>query len=354
MPELGRVGKAVRVATILGRGASATRRSDVMQQSWGWWIGFNVAVLIMLALDLGVFHRKSHEVKFKEAIFWSVVWTLAAGIFNLGLWLGWFGAYPPELRGRAALEFLTGYLIERSLSFDNLFVFAVIFSYFAVPRIYHHRVLFWGILGALVFRAIFIFGGLELIRHFEWMVLVFGGFLILTGIKLAVSKDQEIQPERNPMVRLMRKLVPLSDHYVGGKFVARVEGRRLATPLLLVLVFLETTDVIFALDSIPAIIGITRDAFVVYTSNVFAILGLRALYFVLAAFMKMFAYLTYGLALLLVFIGGKMLVEPLLGWHLPIGVALGAVAVILAGAVVASLLWPPKGVANPDAEAERG
>jgi tellurite resistance protein TerC len=313
-----------------------------MEQGWAWWIGFNAAVLVMLALDLGVIHRKSHEVKFKEAMFWSVVWTLAAGVFDLGLWLGWFGTYPPEARGRAALEFLTGYLIERSLSFDNLFVFAVIFTYFAVPRIYHHRVLFWGILGALIFRAAFIFGGLELINRFEWMIFVFGAFLIFTGVKLGLAKDQEIQPEKNPIVRLMRRFVPLSPGYVGGKFLARVDGRRLATPLLLVLVFLETTDIVFALDSIPAVFGITRDAFIVFTSNIFAILGLRALYFVLAAFMKMFAYLSYGLAVLLVFIGAKMLAEPLLHQKMPVGVSLGIVAVILAVAVVASILKPPR------------
>ena len=313
-----------------------------MAQSWGWWIGFNVSVLVMLAVDLGVFHRRSHVVKLKEAIFWSIVWTVVALAFNLGVWLGWFGAYPPADRGRVALEFLTGYLIERSLSFDNLFVFAVILSYFAVAPIYHHRVLFYGIIGALVCRAAFIFGGLELIKHFEWMIYVFGGFLIFTGIKLAVMKDAEIQPERNPVLRLARKLLPLSPEYVGGQFFARLNGRWLATPMLLVLIFLETTDVVFALDSIPAIIGITKDAFIVYTSNVFAILGLRALYFVLAAFLRMFHYLSHGLAVLLVFIGGKMVAEPLFHVHVPIGVSLGIVAAILALAVTASLVMPPK------------
>lgn len=319
----------------------------MVTQGWCWWIGFNISVMVMLAVDLGVFHRRSHVVKLKEAIFWSILWTVVALVFNLGIWLGWFGAYAPADRGRVALEFLTGYLIERSLSFDNLFVFAVILGYFAVAPIYHHRVLFYGILGALLCRAAFIFGGLELIERFEWMIYVFGGFLIFTGVKLAVMKDAEIQPERNPILRLARAVLPLSSDYVGGNFFARLDGRWVATPMLLVLIFLETTDVVFALDSIPAIIGITKDAFIVYTSNVFAILGLRALFFVLAAFMRMFHYLSHGLAVLLVFIGGKMVAEPLFHVHMSVGISLGIVAAILAIAVTASLLMPPKSAEAP-------
>ncbi len=313
---------------------------------WGWWVGFNVAVLLMLAADLGLFHRRSHEIRFKEALFWSILWTVVALAFNLGLWGGWFGGYEPGDRNQAALEFLTGYLIERSLSFDNLFVFAVIFTYFAVAPLYHHRVLFYGILGALIFRAIFIFGGLWLIEKFEWMIYVFGVFLIYTGIKLAVSKEKEIQPEKNPVLKLIRRVLPVTEGYVGGRFVARVKGRIYATPLLMVVVFLEMTDIMFALDSIPAIIAVTRDSFIVYTSNVCAILGLRALYFVLAAFMRMFHYLSYGLAVLLVFIGAKMVIEHVGHFHLHTGISLGVVAAILTVAVVTSLLWPPKSAAE--------
>ncbi len=322
-----------------------------MGQSWIWWAGFNVFVLLMLALDLGVFHRRSHEVKFREAILWSVAWITVALIFNLGLWLGWIGSYDqPGERGRVAMQYLTGYVVEKSLSVDNLFVFAMIFTYFAVPRIYHHRVLFYGILGALVCRAIFIFGGLWLIEKFAWMIFVFGGFLIFTGVKLAWSKEQRIEPERNPVLRLVRAILPVSPTYDGGKFFTRSGGRLMATPLLLVLVVLEVTDIVFALDSIPAIIAITHDSFIVFTSNVFAILGLRALFFVLAAFLKIFHYLSYGLAVLLVFIGCKMLAEPIFHWELPTAWSLAVVCVILSAAVAASLLFPP---AKPN-ESEAG
>jgi tellurite resistance protein TerC len=313
----------------------------VMDQSWTWWIGFNVAVLVMLALDLGIVHRKSHVVRIKEALLWSILWTLVALLFNAGIWAGWIGNYPAADRGRVALEFFTGYIIERSLSFDNLFVFAVIFSYFAVPPKFHHRVLFYGILGALLCRAAFIFGGTWLINQFHWMIYVFGVFLILTGIKLGVSKDQEIQPERNPILRLLRRLLPVTDYYIEGRFLAWIDGRLWATPLLLVVVFLELTDVLFALDSIPAIIAITRDTFIIYTSNVMAILGLRALYFLLAAAMGMFHYLSYGLAVLLVFIGFKMLADATFDYQMPIGISLGIVGLILAVAIGGSLLRPP-------------
>lgn len=313
-----------------------------MEQSWGWWLGFGVFVLAMLGVDLGVFHRRSHEVKLKEATLWTLLWIVVALLFNLGLWQGWVGAYDPGLRPRVALEFLTAYLLEKSLSVDNLFVFALIFTYFAVAPRHQHRVLFYGILGALVFRAVFIFGGLWLVERFAWMIYVFGIFLILTGLKLAFSKERQIQPERNPVLRLMRRILPVTDHYSEGRFVVRQAGRVLATPLLLVLVLLETTDVMFALDSIPAVIGVTRDPFIVFTSNVFAILGLRAAYFVLAAFLRMFRFLSIGLAVLLVFIGGKMLVEPWL--HIPVGSSFIVVGSVLVIAVIASLIWPQKPV----------
>jgi tellurite resistance protein TerC len=303
----------------------------------------------------GFFNRRAHTIKLREALLWSGFVVGTALVFNLGSWLGWFGGYETHERARAAAqEFLAGYLMEYSLSVDNLFVFALIFTYFAVPAAYQHRVLYLGILGALVFRGIFIFAGLALVAKFSWMMYVFGALLIVTGIKLAVSKEKEIQPERNPVLRLVRWLLPVSDGYIGGKFLSRVNGRLLATPLLLVLVFVETTDVVFAADSIPAVFGITQDPFIVYTSNVFAILGLRALYFALASFMRMFRYLSYGLALLLVFIGCKMVVEPLIQHKLSAGVSLGIVALILAAAIGASMLWPAKDRQAPPAEGQPG
>ncbi len=294
------------------------------------WIGFNVFVLAMLALDLGVFHRKSHEVKIKEALLWSGVWILLALTFN-GIIYFWRGS-------ETALEFLTGYLIEKSLSVDNIFVFIMIFAYFKVPALYQHKILFWGILGALIMRAIFIATGVTLIQKFHWIIYVFGAFLILTGIKMVAQKDKEFHPEKNPVLKLFRRLMPVTPQYAGDKFFIKQNGRRYATPLFVVLLFIETTDVIFAVDSIPAILAITTDPFIVYTSNVFAILGLRALYFALAGIMQMFHYLAYGLAAILVFVGAKMLLVDF--YKLPIGVALGVVAGILTISVVASLLHP--------------
>lgn len=296
------------------------------------WIGFNVFVLAMLALDLGVFHRKSHEVKIKEALMWSGVWIALALIFNYGLYL-WRGS-------EVALEFLTGYLIEKSLSVDNIFVFIMIFAYFKVPALYQHKVLFWGILGALVMRAIFIAAGVTLIQQFHWVIYVFGAFLILTGIKMALQKDKEIHPEKNPVLKLFRRMMPVTTQYFGDRFFVKQDRRNYATPLFVVLLLIETTDLIFAVDSIPAILAITTDPFIVYTSNVFAILGLRALYFALAGIMQMFHYLAYGLAAILVFVGAKMMLVDF--YKLPIGVALGVVAGILIVSVVASLLRPRK------------
>ncbi|MEK7757043.1 MAG: TerC family protein [Planctomycetota bacterium] len=318
-----------------------------MQTSLPWLIGFNAFVLAVLAIDLGVFHRKAHEIRLKEAIVWVAVWVALAMLFDLGILLGWFGTYEPAARPRAALEFLTGYLIEESLSVDNVFVFAVILSYFAVPPSYQHRVLFFGILGAVVFRGVFIFMGLWLIEKFEWMMYLFGVLLVVTGIKMGMAKDKEIEPERNPVLRLTRRVLPVTEDYRGTKFLTRIDGRLLGTPLLLVLVFIETTDIIFAADSIPAIMAISQDPFVVYTSNIFAILGLRALYFAVANFMRMFHYLHYGLAVLLVVIGCKMLAQA--AWHvkLPILGSLGLVAGILGVAVVVSILWPPEAKCAP-------
>ncbi len=304
------------------------------------WIGFNVFVLAMLALDLGVFHRKAHEIKIKEALLWSAVWILLALAFNTGIYL-WRGQ-------EAALEFLTGYLLEKSLSVDNIFVFIMIFAYFRVPALYQHKVLFWGILGALIMRAIFIATGATLIQHFHWVIYIFGAFLILTGIKMAMQKDKEIHPGKNPVLKLFRRFMPVTERYEGSSFFVRKGRRWFATPLVIVLLVVETTDVIFAVDSIPAILAITVDPFIVYTSNVFAILGLRALYFALAGIMQLFHYLGYGLAAILVFVGIKMLMTDF--YKLPIAVALGVVAGILLISVVASLLRPRRQMASPKLE----
>lgn len=318
-----------------------------ISETLGWWIGFNVFVLGLLALDLGVFHRKAHEVRFREALIWSVVWIAMALLFNLGIHQGWVGPFSEAARAVKAKEFLAGYVVEKALSVDNVFVFAVIFTYFAVPAALQHRVLFYGILGALLMRALFIFTGVWLIEHFEWVLYLFAIFLVFTGVKMLWVRDKEIHPERNPAIRLIRRLLPVSDQYEGQKFFTRVGGRLAATPLLLVLVFVEFTDLLFAVDSIPAILIITNDHFIVYTSNVFAILGLRALYFCLAGFMKLFQYLTYGLAAILIFIGGKMFYQAAykglygLEYKIPIELSLGIIAALLGISVVASLLLRP-------------
>ena len=294
------------------------------------WVGFNAFVLAMLAIDLGVFHRREHEVTVREALSWTAVWVALALVFNAVIFF-WRG---PE----AALEFLTGYVIEKSLSLDNIFVFLLIFTYFGVSPVHQHRVLFWGILGALVMRAAFIAAGVGLIQRFHWVIYVFGGFLIITGIKMAVQKGREVHPERNPVLRLFKRFFPVTDRYDGSRFFVKENGRRLATPLFIVLLVVETTDVVFALDSIPAILAITLDPFIVYTSNVFAILGLRALYFALAGVMRMFHYLHYGLSLVLVFVGVKMVLADV--YKIPIGVALGVVGATIVGSVLASMLFP--------------
>ncbi len=295
------------------------------------WIGFILFVLSMLALDLGVFHRKSHTVSLRESAIWSVVWVSLALIFNAGVW--YFSG------STKALEFLTGYLIELSLSVDNLFVFALLFSYFAVPQEYQHRVLFWGILGALAMRAIMIGAGVYLLSHFAWLIYVFGAFLIVTGIKMLLNKGEEIHPEKNPLVRLVRRFLPVTKTYEGDKFLVRNQGRLMATPLLLVLVLVEGTDLVFAVDSIPAIFAVTTDPFIVYTSNVFAIMGLRSLYFALSGVMNKFHYLKVGLGVVLAFVGVKMLLGHT-AYKIDTLVSLGVIVTVLAVTVVASLLRP--------------
>lgn len=300
------------------------------------WLGFVSFVLAMLAIDLGVFHRNAHEVSLKEAGIWSSVWVALAIVFNVGVYV-WFG---PE----RALEFTTGYLIEKALAVDNIFVFVVIFTTFAVPAIYQHRVLFWGVLGALAMRAAFIFAGGAFLQRFHWAIYVFGALLAVTGIKLLVQRNQEMHPERNPFVQWLQKTFPMTPEFHGDKFLVLKNGRRYATPLLLALVAVEVTDLIFAVDSIPAIFAITSDPFIVFTSNIFAILGLRSLYFLLAGVITKFAYLKVGLSFVLIFVGSKMLLMDL--YKVPIVASLAVIAAILGLSILASWLKPPK--AAPD------
>jgi len=295
------------------------------------WIGFTLFVLAMLALDLGVVHRQAHTVRMREALLWTGVWIALALVFNVGVYV-WFGA-------ERAFEFLAGYLIEKALSVDNIFVFLVVFSVFAVPAALQHRVLFWGILGALLMRALFIVLGAALLQQFHWVGYLFGAFLVFTGIKLLVQRSGEAHPERNPLLRLFRHCIPAVEDYRGGHFIVVEGGKRYATPLLVVLVAIEATDIVFAVDSIPAIFAVTTDPFIVYTSNIFAILGLRALYFALAGMMGQFHYLKVGLSLVLAFVGVKMLLVGI--YKFPILVSLGVIVALLTGAIVASLLRPP-------------
>jgi tellurite resistance protein TerC len=304
------------------------------------WGGFLAFVLLMLALDLGVFHRKAHVVRLPEALSWTFVWIALALLFNLGVY-HWFGA-------ERALEFLTGYVIEKALSVDNIFVFIVIFSSFSVPAALQHRVLIWGILGALLMRAACIYVGAALLQSFHWIIYVFGAFLVYTGWKLLRQRGQPTQPDRNPLFRLFRRFMPSTSEYHGSKFTIVRDGRRLATPLLLVLVAIEASDIVFAVDSIPAVFAITRDPFIVFTSNIFAILGLRALYFALAGVMTRFHRLKTGLSLVLLFVGVKMMLADL--YKLPVLVSLGVIALLLGGSIAASLLWPPA----PTGEQQKG
>jgi len=295
------------------------------------WILFNLFVFAMLALDLGVFNRRAHSVTFREALVWSGMWVALATIFAVIVYF-WHGR-------AASLEFATGYLIELSLSIDNLFVFLVIFRYFRVPGELQHRVLFWGILGALITRGIFILAGVSLIQRFHWLIYRFGALLVYSGIKLLRQGDEEVNPETNPLLKLFRKWMPVTEDYVGEKFWVRQPGLY-ATPLVVVLLVVETTDIVFAVDSIPAVLAITLNAFIVYTSNVFAILGLRSMYFAVSGMMEWFEYLHYGLSVVLILIGAKMLVSHYV--EVPTVVALGTVAGVIAVSVVASVVWPRK------------
>jgi tellurite resistance protein TerC len=297
------------------------------------WIAFNVFVLGMLAIDLGVFHRKAHAVSLKEAGAWSCVWIGLALVFNIGVYYLW--------GQEKALEFLTGYVIEKSLSVDNLFVFLMVFQYFNTPAEYQHRILFWGIVGALVLRAIFIATGSALLSNFHWMIYVFGGFLVVTGIKMFLQGDEKLEPEKNPVVRLFQRMMPVTHDYHGQSFFITKDGKRHATLMMVVLIVVETTDVIFAVDSIPAIFAITTDPFIVYTSNIFAILGLRALYFALAAMIHRFKYLKYALALVLVFIGSKIFLVGIIG-KIPAVISLSVTFGLIAGGVLVSL-WKTRG-----------
>jgi tellurite resistance protein TerC len=305
---------------------------------WGW-VGFNLVVLAILALDLGVLHRKSEKVSLKEAATWSAVWVALSLCFAFAIYR--------TMGEESGLEFLTGYLIEYALSVDNIFVFVLIFSYFNVPEKYQHRVLFWGIIGALILRGVMIVAGSALVTRFSWTLYIFGAFLVFTGVKMALQKDEfSYNPERDPVLRLSRRLLPVTAEYRGEKFFVREPDtagklRFAATPLFIVLLIVDTTDVIFAMDSIPAIFAVTRDPFIVYTSNICAVLGLRALYFLLASVVDKFVYLKLGLSLVLIFIGAKMLLEPFI--HIPIVGSLGVVAAVLGASVLASLRWPREG-----------
>ena len=318
------------------------------------WIGFNVFVLAMLALDLGVFHRKSHAVSGKEALTWSLIWISLSLVFNAVIYFYWDRMAPNSTytNGEAALAFFTGYLIEKSLSVDNIFVFILIFSFFAVPAAYQHRVLFWGILGALIMRGTLIAVGAALLEEFHWIIYVFGAFLIFTGIRMALQQEEHVQPDKNPVVKFFRRFMPVTENFEKDQFFVRRAGKLFATPLFLILLVVESTDLIFAVDSIPAIFAVTQDPFIVYTSNVFAILGLRALYFLLANVMDKFQYLKLGLSGVLVFIGAKMVIVDF--YEIPIGISLGVVAGILTISILASLWKARKEEKESDRELSPG
>lgn len=322
---------------------------------WIWGL-FMLFVFGMLALDLGVFHREAHVVSMREAMVWSGVWIGLALVFNAGLYAFWdslinadaSAGLPAYTSAEAAMAFLAGYLVEKALSVDNIFVFLIIFAYFKVPRELQHRVLFYGIIGALIFRALFIAMGAAVLEHFFWSMLIFGGFLIFTGIRMALDKGKEVDPGKNPLVRAFTRVVPVTKDYVGQQFFTKIDGQLWATPLFLSLLVIEITDIIFAVDSIPAIFAITSHPFIVFTSNIFAILGLRALFFALAGLMQMFHYLHYGLAAILVFVGGKMFyayaekaVWPELS-KFPVHWSLAIIALLLTASIAASLIWPDK------------
>ena len=312
------------------------------------WIVFNAVVVALLSVDMFFFQRKAHAIRLGEALGWSAFWIALALLFNLSLYF-FPEAYgiPRAESGRYALEFLTGYIVEESLSMDNLFVFLMIFSYFQVPPAYRHKTLFWGILGAMVMRAAFILLGVALIQRFEWIIYVFGAILIVSGIRMGMKHGAELHPESNPVLIVLRKLVPVTRDYEGGRFFVRREGRLWGTPLLVTLVAIEASDLMFAIDSIPAVLGITRHPFIAYSSNVCAILGLRSLFFALAGLMGMFRFLNYGLVAILVFVGAKMLLHDFI--PVSTGVSLGVIAGALAASIGASLLLPESDEPRPEA-----
>ena len=295
------------------------------------WVGFVVFIILMLLLDLVVLNRKTHEIKMKEALLFSLFWISLAIIFNIGVW--------KYLGQQKALEFLAAYLIEESLSIDNLFVFIMIFAYFQVNPRYQHKILFWGIIGAMVLRAIFIVAGVALINKFHWVIYIFGGFLIFTGIRMALDKGTQIEPDKNPVIRLVKRILPVTTDHRFGHFFVRIDGRLFATTLFITLMMIEFTDLVFAVDSIPAVLAISKDPFIVYTSNVFAILGLRSLYFALSSIINYFRYLKYGLSAILFFVGVKMCISGF--YKMPIGISLGLLVGILALSVLLSV-WIPK------------
>jgi tellurite resistance protein TerC len=308
---------------------------------WWFYAGFLALVLVMLAIDLGIFHREAHVVSFREALTWSVVWVSIALVFNYAFYLYAASQFGGDEGKRLGLEFLTGYIVEKSLAVDNIFVFVLVFAYFGVPAQYQHRVLFYGIIGALIFRAIFIALGAVLMQY-ALVVALFGVFLLLTGVKMLFAPDQKIDPDRNPVIRLFKRVMPITPEFHGQRFLVRLNGRWHATPLMVALVFLELSDVIFAVDSVPAIFAISREPLIVFTSNVFAILGLRSMYFLLAGAIERFALLKYALALILIFVGLKMVwLNDLFGGKFPITWSLGIIGGLLMLAIVGSLLRPP-------------
>ena len=293
------------------------------------WFGFIAFVLLMLFLDLKVFHRKSERVSVKNALIWSAVWIALAIIFGIGIYILW--------GHDIGLQYFTGYILEKALSVDNLFVFITIFAYFGVKDEYQHRVLFWGVLGAIILRMVFIIAGTELLDAFSWVMYIFGAFLIFTGLRMAFKKEEKVDPTKNTMLRLMRRILPVSKDYNGEKFIIVEDGVRKATPMLLVLVLIESTDIVFALDSVPAVLSVTQDRFIVFSSNIFAILGLRSLYFALSGVLHKLHFLSYGLAMVLVFLGLKMLTGELI--EIPVWLSLGVIGLILAVSIAASLIW---------------
>jgi tellurite resistance protein TerC len=309
---------------------------------WWFYAAFTAFVLMLLAIDLGIFHRDAHVVSFRESLTWSVIWVSTALLFNYGFYQYAAGTFGPEIGEQLGLEFLTGYIVEKSLAVDNIFVFVLVFAYFSIPTQYQHRVLFYGIIGALVFRAIFIALGAALMQYHA-IVLIFGAFLLLTGIKMLWAPERKVDPEKNPVVRLIRRWMPVAPQLHGQRFLVKMNGVWHATPLLVALVFLEMSDIIFAVDSVPAIFAVSREPLIVFTSNVFAILGLRAMYFMLAGAVERFHLLSYGLALILIFVGLKMLwLNEMFDGKFPISWSLGVIGALLLGSIVASLLRPIK------------